>query len=77
MTHYIFDDHQFVDVDELGVDKLPQRLLLVPLHLRHRLIVHTRQRAEKGEDMIITVASTMKMYRAVKLQYISHCQRIQ
>lgn len=43
MTRYIFDDNELVDVGELSVDKLPQRLLLVFLHLRHRLIIKTRQ----------------------------------
>lgn len=32
-TPYIFNDDELVDVGELGVDKLPQRLLLVPVRL--------------------------------------------
>lgn len=37
MKTYVFYDNELVDVAELSVDKLPQRLLLVPLRLCHSL----------------------------------------
>lgn len=53
MGTYVFYDNELVDVAELGVDKLPQRLLLVPLRLCHRLKKKCKQNRggdEKEED---------------------------
>lgn len=51
MTSYIFDDNQLVDVGELSVNKLPQRLLLVSLHLRHGLTIKKMtEEEERGKE---------------------------
>lgn len=44
---YVFNDNELVDVGELCVNKLPQRLLLVSLRLCHNL---TRKRRRKRQS---------------------------
>ena len=52
---YVCDDGELVDVGELSVDKLPQRLLLVSLRFTHRLKMRrerysVRQTEREGGD---------------------------
>ncbi len=61
------------------MDKLPQRLLLVPLHLRHGLNIKPRQRRkEEGKETIIRDASRMcKMYKLSRCFYSKSRRSIQ
>lgn len=64
MRTYVFYDNELVDVAELSVDKLPQRLLLVPLRLCHSL-KNVNKTEEEAREWKMIIRDASRIYQNV------------